>query len=439
LYGCETLRQKTGPAFGEHMSFSDGTNSRLQAAGTLKQVRKPRICMPSGRNFKKKTFLCGHYEAQDVLREVDDVDLVCLEAGRHYEFKESWQRRLLYRDVSRRLIFQSPGLRKVQLTKEYDLFVARCQTHHEFLQIYAIQGWKDHCKTSVCWIDEMWTSEIPQYKYWIHALKQFDHVFVGCKGTVDALANAIGKPVHWLSGGVDTLRFSPYPNPPARMIDVYSMGRRSEGIHRSLLRMAEERSIFYLHDTFGASLSDVYDYKEHRNLFSNVAKRSRYFVVAPGKVDLSNETRGQVEIGHRYYEGAAAGAVMIGQAPNGGPFAEMFPWPDAVVEVQPDGSDVSEIVEALEAAPERAFAISQRNAAEALMRHDWAYRWKQILQVAGLEPLPAMETREQRLKELAAIALSSAESKNVAGLVRQRIVGTPKRMNRPGFGTGHRS
>jgi hypothetical protein len=400
------------------MTFSNGTAVQMQSAGALTEVRKPRICMPSGRNFKKKTFLCGHYEAQDVLCEIDQVDLVCLDAEPGYQFKESWQRRLLYRDVSRKLIFQNPGLRKVQLTREYDLFLALCQTHHDFLHVNAIRGWKDHCKTSVCWIDEMWAAEIPQYKYWIHALKQFDHVFVGCKGTVDTLADAIGKPVHWLSGGVDAVRFSPYPNPPARVVDLYSIGRRSEGIHRNLLRMAQEKSMFYLHDTFGGSLSDVYDYKQHRDLFSNVTKRSRYFMVAPGKVDVSDETRGQVEIGHRYYEGAAAGAVMIGQAPNCDAFGEMFPWPDAVVQVKPDGSDVSEVLTRLDSLPELALAISQRNAAEALLRHDWAYRWKQILHVAGLEPLPAMYAREQRLKQLAAMPLSSVESKNVAGSVR---------------------
>jgi len=391
------------------MSFSDGTNGLPQPAGARKDGRKPRICMPSGRNFKKKTFLCGHCEAQDVLREIDDVDLICLDARRGYQFKESWQRRLLYRDVSRRLIFQNPGLQNVRLTQEYDLFIALCQTHHEFLNINAIEGWQDQCKTSVCWIDEMWAAEIPRYKYWIHALKRFDHVFVGCKGTVDVLSNTIGKPVHWLSGGVDTLRFSPYPNPPARVVDVYSIGRRCEGIHRSLLRMAEERPIFYIYDTFGGSLADVYDYRQHRELFSNVAKRCRYFMVAPGKIDFFDETRGQVEIGHRFYEGAAAGAVMVGQAPKCEAFSEMFPWSEAVVEVEQDGSDVIEIITQLESSPERASAISQRNAAEALLRHDWVYRWKQIFQVAGIEPLPAMAARELRLKELAAVALSPVE------------------------------
>jgi hypothetical protein len=162
----------------------------------------------------------------------------------------------------------------------------------------------------------------------------------------------------------------------------------------------------------------VYDYKQHRDLFSNVTKRSQYFMVAPGKVDASDETRGQEEIGHRYYEASAAGAVMIGQAPNCDAFGEMFPWPDAVIPVKADGSDVIEVITELESSLDRTIAISRRNAAEALLRHDWAYRWKQILMVAGLEPLPAMHAREQRMKQLATIAVSSTENKDVAKSIR---------------------
>jgi len=357
--------------------------------------------MPSGRLFKKKTFLSGHYEAQDVLQEVDDVDLICLEPGPRYEFKEKWQRRLLFHDFSRKLIFQNPGLKKVRLTQDYDLFVAVCQYSHDFLNINAIEGWKDRCKVSVCWIDEFWAAEIPDCEYWIHALEKFDYVFVAFEGTVESLSKAINKPCRWLSGAVDTLRFSPYPNPPHRVIDVYSIGRRREGIHRELCKVARNGSLFYLHDTFRGSVSDVYDFREHRDLFSSVAKRSRYFMVAPGKVNSLDETLGQEEIGHRYYEGAAAGAVMIGQAPNTDSFCKMFPWSDAVVKVQPDGSDVMDVLARLDNAPERIYAISQRNATEALLRHDWMYRWKELLQVAGLDPLPAMTVREQRLKELA--------------------------------------
>lgn len=396
------------------MSSSNGHNTWDSSAATSREVRKPRICMPSGRTFKRKAFHCGHYEAQDVLCEVDDVDLICLEPERGYEFKESWQRRLLYRDVTRKLIFQNPGLKKVRLKQEYDLFFAICQTHHDFLNINAIEGWKDHCKTSVVWFDEMWAALIPRYKYWLHALKKFDHIFVGARGTVGPLADAIGKPVHWLSGGVDTVRFSPRPNPPTRAVDVYSIGRRAEGIHQILLKEVDRKNLFYIYDTFEGSLTNVRDHKEHRNLFANVAKRSKYFMVAPGKIDSSSETKGQLEVGFRYYEGAAAGAILLGQAPDCDAFREMFPWRDAVIEVHPDGSNVLEVLSRLKSEPERAAAIGGQNAEGALLHHDWVYRFKEIFRVAGIEPSASMVARERRLKELAAQVSGSMQSEAVS-------------------------
>jgi hypothetical protein len=354
--------------------------------------------MPSGRLFNKQVFLSAHYESQDVLSEIDDLDLICLETGRGYDFKEAWQRRLLFHDVSRRLVFQNPGLKKVRLTRDYDLFVARCQHHIDFLNVNAIEGWKDRCKVSVCWLDELWAADIPSFRYWIHALARFDHVFVGCRGSVEPLSQAIGKQCHWLPGAVDALRFSPYPNAPERVVDVYSMGRRSQGIHDRIFHASASGSLFYLHDTFGASLSRVYDYQQHRIHFANIAKRSKFFLVAPGKVNSPGETRRQEEVGHRYFEGAASGAVMIGQIPRSDSYGELFPWGDAVAEVNSDGSDVMSVIASLSSAPERMAAIGHRNAREALLHHDWVYRWKEILRVAGLEPRPQMAAREQLLQ-----------------------------------------
>jgi len=399
------------------MNSSSGNNALPPAAEALRELRKPRICMPSGRNFKKHAFMCGHYEAQDVLLEVDDVDLICLEPGRGYEFRELWQRRLMFHDISRRVVFANPGLHTVRLTREYEVFLARCQTEKDLLDLNAIEGWKDHCKTSVCWIDEMWAASIPSHKYWLHALRQFDHVFISSSGTVAPLSKAIGWPCRYLPPAVDALRFTPYPDPPARVIDVCSIGRRQEGIHRALLEAARCRDIFYMHDTFaGLSLTDVYDHRQHRDHLANVAKRSRYFMVAPGKIDCLSETRGQAEVAGRYFEGAAAGTVMIGQAPNCEAFQEMFPWPDAVIEIQPDGSDVIEVLARLGSEPERVSAMGRRNAAEALLRHDWVYRWKEIFRVVGLEPLPRMLERERRLKELAVLACDTLESSSPSRL-----------------------
>jgi len=371
------------------------------ASGVSQPSDKPRICMPSGRNFKKKAWLCGHYEAQDVLADIDDIDLICLEPGPRYEARELWQRRLMHRDITRRVVYANPGLRRVKLTQDYDLFLARCQTYKDLLDVNAIEGWKDRCRVKVCWIDEMWASLIPEQKYWLHALKQFDHVFIGFNETVRPLSEAIGLSCRFLPGGVDALRFAPYPQPPARVVDVYSIGRRWEGIHQALLGIARQQNIFYMHDTFSGSQVEPYDHRQHRDHFADIAKRSRYFMVAPGKFDCLEETRGQVEVGHRYFEGAAAGAVMIGEAPDCEPFRKMFPWSDAVIHLAPDGSNVKKVLEKLGSEPERVHTMGRRNAVQALLHHDWMYRWKEILQVAGLEPSPKMAAREHRLKELA--------------------------------------
>jgi hypothetical protein len=118
-------------------------------------------------------------------------------------------------------------------------------------------------------------------------------------------------------------------------------------------------------------------------------------------VDQLREIQGQIEVGYRYYEGAAAGTVMVGQAPECQPFRDMFDWPDAVIEIQPDGSDVEDVLSDLAAHPGRMLEISRRNAQGALLRHDWVYRWKEVLRIAGLTPAPALEAREKKLKELA--------------------------------------
>jgi hypothetical protein len=126
-------------------------------------------------------------------------------------------------------------------------------------------------------------------------------------------------------------------------------------------------------------------------------------MVAPGKVNVPEETQGQVEIGFRYYEGSAAGSILLGHAPDCDHFREMFDWPEAVVEVRDDGSDVADVIQRLLSDPERMRRISRQNAAGTLLKHDWSSRWRRLLEITGLQPAPAMRAREAKLRELAGV------------------------------------
>ncbi len=363
--------------------------------------RTPRICVPSLRRFRKVVFQGAVHEAQDVLAEIDDVDLICPEPRPGFSFRDRMQKKLVWVDFTKTLPVLNPGLGSIRLERSYDLFIAFCQNWTDLLALNAIKGWKGKCGTSVCWIDEIWAAWIPRYKNWIHLLDRFDHVAVTYRGSVSALERVLGRPVHWIPHAVDALRFTPYPDPPARVIDVYSIGRRWDEAHHALRGQAGSGGIFYVYDTTSLSDADTLDHREHRDLVASLAKRSRFFLVAPAKMDASGECQGQSEIGSRYYEGAAAGAVLIGSEPEGDPFRELFGWPDAVVDIQADGSDVTRVIADLSRQPERMREISRRNAREALLRHDWAYRWEKILSIAGLEPGSAIEARKDRLKQLA--------------------------------------
>jgi len=368
-----------------------------------------RICLVTWRNFSRSACRCGHYEAEDVLTEVDDVDLLRLDATPSLALKRRWLGGLLWRGVSKRLASINPGLRPVQLSRPYDLLVVMCQDVWDLPLINAVKGWEKYCRASVCWLDEVWGWLVPQLKSVLHVLNRFDYVALGLGGSLDSVRRVIDRPCHHVPGAVDAIRFSPYPEPPPRVIDACSIGRKWEGVHRSLLDLSAKKGFFYFHDTaVDGGIIQVLDHRQHRNVLANTFKRSRSFVVAPAKMDLPKETHGQSEIGYRFFEGSAAGTVMIGRAPVSEDFPKLFGWPDSVIDIKTDGSDVGEVLSRLIAQPERLRQISRRNAREALLRHDWMYRWKQILGIAGLKPTAAMEAREQRLKQLAELAANDS-------------------------------
>jgi len=364
---------------------------------------RPRICMPTARLFKRMVFQSALYEAQDVLAEVDEVELLDLVATDRFRRFQPLQRKLLWHDVTDRLALLNPGLAPVRLTESYDALILVCQNWWDLLHLNAISGWQSKCGTTLCYVDELYAADLAAYRHWLPALARFDHVVLGMRGSLAAVERAIGKRCHYVPVGIDALRFTPHPNPPPRVVDVYSIGRRWPRMHESLLSYASTTGSFYVFDAM-VGVADVSTtcHVEYRRALANVAKRSRHFVVGPAKLAV-DETCGQQELGYRFFEGAAAGAVMIGQAPDCAAFKELFGWPDSVVPLKPDGSDVVETLESLRAQPDRLEEMSRRNAREALLRHDWVYRWMQILAIAGLEPTPRMSARVDRLRALAGL------------------------------------
>jgi hypothetical protein len=359
----------------------------------------PRILIFSQRNHHSiMPFRCPHFEFEDVIAEIDSVELLVPQLDLS-NLRYTTAKQIAYHSP----LVLNPGMERIALNGTYALFFAICASPTDLIRVAALSNWRAKCDRAVCLIDELWLREMAAYSNFLRMLDKFDLVMLYYSQTVEPLSKKIGPKCAFLPPGVDAIRFCPYPSQPRRSIDVYSIGRRSEVTHRNLLKMAARESMFYLYDSIAAD--EVLDAREHRILFANIAKRSRYFIVNPGLIDRPDIRGDQMEIGNRYFEGAASGTIMLGERSDNAVFEKLFDWPDALIHLPYNCANVRDVIGAIEADPERQDRIRRRNVKETLMRHDWAYRWEAILQAVGLEAITAIHDRKEILGNLAQVAL----------------------------------
>jgi hypothetical protein len=351
----------------------------------------PRVLLYSHRSiYEQEVWRCSFREFEDLIPEIESVEVLAPEPTASYE-----RRKRLGSRLGRYWNYPiTPGIHPTKLEREYDLFFTIIEKPSELLHLKSVPNWKEKCRKSVCWVIEFYDSDLSTYKSALEVLAQFDQViFMYVKN--ERFKRRIRGQGSYLAAGIDALEFCPYPCPPKRVIDVLSIGRRSRKTHQALLKLAAEKKIFYVYDT----INDLHahDLWHHRLMMRNLTMRARYFLVNPGKIDSPKETGGQLEFGYRYFEGAAPGAILIGDNPRNAEFSKIFHWPDAVIHMPWNSEDIGDIIADLDQQPDRVAAARCQNIVQCLRHHDWANRWESILKLVGMEPLPALLERKRRL------------------------------------------
>jgi hypothetical protein len=357
---------------------------------------------------------CVPYEFEDVVAEVTGADRVEPENENELEFARRVYKLARFAARSRRIAKAvAPRLGVAPLTRDYDLFLPVFNNAYELFALAAVPGWRERCRVAACFISEMATYAIPEYL--VELLADFDHVFIGSCHPIPEVARIVGKPCTNLSSAVDVLRFAPHADPPPRTIAVCNIGRRSPVTHAALLRLARERRIFYYYDTVRASGAAgkemtfrVGNASEHRLLLASLLQRTRYYVANRSRANEPELIEGREEISYRYYEGAAAGAVLVGEPPRNEEFRKQFDWQDAVIRMPFDCPEVGEFLAAIDADPPRVERIRRENVRNAALRHDWVHRLRVVYDTLGLRPTEAMLAREERLRSLGMLALERA-------------------------------
>ena len=177
----------------------------------------------------------------------------------------------------------------MRLTQEYDLFLASVPIYPRFSSYQCDRG-----------------LERP-----VQSQRVLDRRVLGCRDSAMRTLDSRAEEVRLRICGLSRNRREPYRRlsaslavglgalwtrfdsalirTPSRIIDVYSIGAGVRAFIENCPEPRAKGSLFYLHDTFGGSLSDVHDYREHRNVYSPTStKRIKIF---PGALRENRTSR----------------------------------------------------------------------------------------------------------------------------------------------------
>jgi hypothetical protein len=374
---------------------------------------EPKVLLLSQRRIADLAAFCLAYEFEDTVAAVTDAQRIDVTDFSALEFS-----RRAYKLA--RLAFGSPRVArqlapsprtKVVLGSDFDLFFPVFSHTYELYSLSTIPNWRQRCRKAACFISEVWSDMLPEYL--LELLSAFDHIFIGHRHPVEDVARITGRPCTYLPLAVDVLRFAPLSCDQPRPIEVCNLGRRSPITHKALLDDTERRHSFYYYDTVaasGAGLKNrtfhVDNPQEHRRKLATLLKHSCYYIANRSYANKPEFTAGRDEVSARFYEGAAAGAVMIGEAPRTGEFERQFDWPDAVIHAPFDSPDIDRILAGLNGDPERLRAVRRNNVRHAAQRHDWLHRIQVVFDALGFAPTEKMRARAKRLELIASNALA---------------------------------
>jgi hypothetical protein len=366
-----------------------------------------KILIFSRKNITKKTFQCLIYECEDVLSQFQPTEILAPEKINESDAVQNLRtsvNRLAFKlakvnHFADRVNLINTNIDKTVLEQEYNLLFTFILNTEEIVALNSVKNWRDKCRQAVCYIAEIWPTNLDTMHRYRYLFQSFDAIFIHNQCCVKSVEEIVGRPCYFLPIGIDAIKFCPYPRLPLRSIDMYSLGRRSPVTHQALLELANKTSFFYVHDTIKAL--EVPNYQEHRSLIVNLIQRSRYFINYKHSFNRSEKVAGAEELSSRLFEGAAGGTIMLGAAPDCEVYREYFDWKDAVIEIPYEATNIGEIIADLDAQPKRLAEIRRNSVVNCLLRHDWVYRWEIMLDKIGLKPTPAMKDRRKYLKNLA--------------------------------------
>ena len=413
IYEAQTLSTAHLTRFWVHRMNSAG---RYPSANSGSESR--RVGVFSIRNLARQVSRTACYEFEDLITSelepgaslIEPVEAPShniLARARNWSHRKGIKKTILDR--------QTPQL---PVDHNLDLLFFAPAVPYDLLALENFGDWRDRTSFAVCLIQEFWLSELDQQLTDLqYILDKFDLVICCFYHTAEELSHRLSAEVAYAPHCVDADLFNPYnlKHTPRRVIDACAVGDMDPLTHRSLWDWAAETGRYYNFTTLGGAKLSVH-HGVHRQNLAQTLQRSRYFFTYMAKRTATKQRTSQEEFGSRFFEGAAAGAIQLGDIVTSNPgFMANLDWDGAVIESEYRSKDVPALISKLEGSPGWVESVRRRNVANCLLRHDHLYRWDIVLKAARFEESSSAAARRARLRAQAdAISETALEATNPA-------------------------
>jgi hypothetical protein len=209
------------------------------------------------------------------------------------------------------------------------------------------------------------------------SVKSYDHIFSTTQEGADIVRTRYGVPSSVLRQGFDCLAWA--STDPARSIDLIGFGRQPASYHREFQRWFHDSqsNILYLHSPIGANAGSAVWVE--RPMMLKLLQRSKmslafHLLVEPDEA----RPRAASFVTSRWFESLAAGCIIVGRRPPGEMAAEMFDWPNALIDLPDRPSEATDFIKSLACDASFLQETRTRNVIEMCRRHDWRYRIRDI-------------------------------------------------------------
>lgn len=235
--------------------------------------------------------------------------------------------------------------------------------------------WDRHVGVKILYLFDTLDAHLTSLQRVLKSTK-WDFASTAFHGAKSFLEEQTQREWHVIRHAVKLERFRPAPV-EERLIAFCAYGRRLENVHDAIRKYCSGNGKYYDYTT-AASIQARLDPREHYAHYAWHLAHSIFNFCWPVEVTHQNLITGHSPITCRWFEAAASGNVILGQAPTDPAFVDLF-GADAVAPVPFDNGDLSSLWDRLwEKRNDYLNAALQRRAS---LAHKWTWesRIKEIL------------------------------------------------------------